>query len=46
MRCFAATGRRTLVVRQYRTCVDTLARVLALGPSRETTHLYASLIAD
>ena len=46
MRCFAATGRRTLVVRQYRTCVDTLARVLALGPSRETAHLYASLISD
>ena len=46
MRCFAATGRRTLVVRQYRACVDALARVLELGPSSETAHLYASLIAD
>ena len=46
MRCFAATGRRTLVVRQYRTCVDALGRVLALGPSPETAHLYTSLIAE
>jgi DNA-binding SARP family transcriptional activator len=46
MRCFAATGRRTLVVRQYRTCVETLARVVGLGPSPETTDLYSSLIAD
>jgi DNA-binding SARP family transcriptional activator len=44
MSCYSLTGRRPLVVQQYRTCSAALADTLELAPSRETTELYCSLV--
>ncbi len=43
MRCYAATGRRDLAIRQYRACAAALAEDLAVGPSRETETLFQAI---
>jgi DNA-binding SARP family transcriptional activator len=45
LRCYAAAGNRNLVIHQYETCVTALDRAYGLVPTRETTELYASLLA-
>jgi DNA-binding SARP family transcriptional activator len=44
MSCYSLTGRRPLVVQQYRRCSSALADTLDLEPSKETTDLYCSLV--
>jgi DNA-binding SARP family transcriptional activator len=44
MSCYSLTGRRPLVVQQYRSCSSALADILDLEPSKETTDLYCSLV--
>jgi DNA-binding SARP family transcriptional activator len=44
IKCYGVSGQRNLVIRQYRNYVDCMERVLGLGPDRETTALYESLI--
>jgi DNA-binding SARP family transcriptional activator len=44
MSCYSLTGRRPLVVEQYRRCSSALADTLDLEPSKETTDLYCSLV--
>lgn len=44
MRCYAATGDRTGVVRQFRTLEDILQQELGLPPQPSTVQLYRALI--
>ena len=46
LRCHGAAGNRSLVIRQYEACVNALDRAYGLAPTRETTELYASLLAS
>jgi DNA-binding SARP family transcriptional activator len=46
LRCHGATGNRNLVIRQYEACVNALDRAYGLGPTRETTELYAELLGS
>lgn len=46
IRLYAWTGRRSLALRQYRTCVRTLSRELKVAPLRETTVLYRDVLAE
>jgi DNA-binding SARP family transcriptional activator len=46
IRCYASSGHRNLVIRQYQAYVACADRLYGLGPSPETTALYESLIAD
>ncbi|MFN0089203.1 MAG: bacterial transcriptional activator domain-containing protein [Acidimicrobiales bacterium] len=43
MRCYAALGQRTSVVRQYQTCAEAMSRAFELDPDRETTAVYETL---
>lgn len=40
MRCYSRLGQPHLVVRQYRQCLETLAKELQLPPSQETRQLF------
>ena len=46
LRCHGAAGNRNLVIRQYEACVNALDRAYGLGPTRETTELYAELLGS
>ena len=46
LRCHGAAGNRSLVIRQYEACVNALDRAYGLGPTRETTELYAALLGS
>jgi DNA-binding SARP family transcriptional activator len=46
LRCYAASGNRNMVIRQYDACVNALDRAYGLVPTRETTELYASLLGS
>jgi DNA-binding SARP family transcriptional activator len=43
MRCHQALGQRSLALRQYLTCRDTLARELGVPPMAATTRLYEQI---
>ncbi len=43
IRCYAHTGRRDLALRQYRLCVEVLARELDVAPEEETQKLYEAV---
>lgn len=44
MRCYAASGQRSLAVLQYRSCRESLERAHGVAPSPETVSLYESVI--
>jgi len=46
MRCYLAQSQRHLAIRQYHTCVQTLAKELDVPPADETRKLYASISAN
>jgi DNA-binding SARP family transcriptional activator len=44
MRCYVASGQRSLAVLQYRSCLEALKRTYGVAPSPETVALYGSVI--
>lgn len=44
IRCYAASGQRSLAVLQYRSCRESLERAYGVAPSPETASLYESVI--
>ena len=46
MQLHAAQGRRSLALRQYQICRDTLARALGVEPESETDRLYDDILAE
>ncbi len=44
MRLFVENGQRTLAVRQYETCRNTLAKELGISPVEETQRTYAQIL--
>ena len=45
MRCFHALGQKNLAIRQYHTCVETLAGSLGVSPMRKTQAFFQKLCA-
>jgi adenylate cyclase len=45
MRVYEGTGRRTLALRQYRICENTLSRELAVAPAPETIRIHSEIRA-
>lgn len=46
MRLYAASGQRTMAMRQYQRCVELLDIELATPPEEETNQLYAAIQAE
>lgn len=46
IRLYAASGQRTLALRQYHECVRILNHELGVPPLEETTHLYQQIMDD
>jgi DNA-binding SARP family transcriptional activator len=46
MQCYAISGQRNLLVRQYVTCTESIEQACGLEPTAETAALYAALIDE
>jgi DNA-binding SARP family transcriptional activator len=46
MQCYAISGQRNLLVRQYLTCTESIEQACGLEPTAETAALYGSLIDE
>lgn len=46
MRLYAASGQRTMAIRQYQRCVELLDTELATPPEEETNQLYTTIQAE
>jgi LuxR family maltose regulon positive regulatory protein len=46
MQCYAISGQRNLLVRQYLTCTKSIEQACGLEPTAETAALYSALIDE